>query len=322
MLNDSHCHFFSTHFFTALSRQRGHGETAGALCQALQWDDPGTPDDLADRWVKELDAHGVARSALIASVPGDEASVAAAVARHPGRFVGFFMVDPSAEQAADRVTHAITGLGLRVACLFPAMHHVPLADARIERIVEAVAAQPGTAVFVHCGVLSVGVRKKLGLPSRFDLSLGDPLSLTRLALAFPRLPFIVPHFGAGMLRETMMAADACPNIHVDTSSSNSWIRYAPGWTLPRRLQDRACPSSDRRVCCSGPTRRSSLAAGSGRSTSPRRPQLPRPGSARVIRRSSSVVTSTGCFRGSGPCSGGSLDPSQPFRSLYESDRRT
>jgi predicted TIM-barrel fold metal-dependent hydrolase len=232
MLNDSHCHFFSTHFFTALSRQRGQGETAGALCQALQWDDPGTPEDLADRWVKELDAHGVARSALIASVPGDEASVAAAVARHPGRFVGFFMVDPSAEQAADRVTHAISGLRLRVACLFPAMHHVPLADARIERIAEAIAAQPGTAVFVHCGVLSVGVRKKLGLPSRFDLSLGDPLSLTRLAQAFPRLPFIVPHFGAGMLRETMMAADACPNIHVDTSSSNSWIRYAPGWTLP------------------------------------------------------------------------------------------
>ena len=58
------------------------------------------------------------------------------------------------------------------------------------------------------------------------------MSITRLALAFPRLPFIVPHFGAGMLRETMMAADACPNIHVDTSSSNSWIRYAPGWTLP------------------------------------------------------------------------------------------
>src|SRR5262245_47908099 len=109
---------------------------------------------------------------------------------------------------------------------------VPLTDPRVERVITAVAAQPGTAVFVHCGVLSVGVRKKLGLPSRFDLSLGDPLSITRLALAFPRLPFIVPHFGAGMLRETMMAGDACPNIHVDTSSSNSWIRYAPGWTLP------------------------------------------------------------------------------------------
>lgn len=231
-LNDTHCHFFSSQFFTMLSRQRGRGDTAGALCQELQWDDPGTPETLADRWVQELDSHGVARSALIASVPGDEASVATAVARHPNRFVGFFMVDPSAEQAVERTTQAVTTLGLRVACLFPAMHHVPLTDPRAERIVEAVAAQPGTAMFVHCGVLSVGVRKKLGLPSRFDLRLGDPLSISRLALAYPGLPFIVPHFGAGMLRETMMAADACANIHVDTSSSNNWIRYAPGWTLP------------------------------------------------------------------------------------------
>src|SRR4030095_7033353 len=231
MLNDAHCHFFSTQFFATLSRQRGRGDTAEALCRELQWDDPGAPEALADRWVQELDAQGVARSALIASVPGDEASVGTAVSRHPNRFVGFFMIDPSAEQAAERVTHAIVTLWLRVACLFPAMHHVPLNDPRIDRVVEAVAAQPGTAVFVHCGVLSVGVRNTLGLPSRFDLSLGDPLSITRLALAYPRVPFIVPHFGAGMLRETMMAADACPNILVDTSSSNSWIRYAPGWTL-------------------------------------------------------------------------------------------
>lgn len=231
MLNDVHCHFFSSQFFTTLSRQRGRGDSVASLCQELQWNDPGSPESLADRWVQELDTQGVARSALIASVPGDEASVAAAVARHPGRFVGFFMIDPGAADAPDRATNATAQQGLRVACLFPAMHHVALTDPRVERVVAAVAAHPGTAVFVHCGVLSVGVRKKLGLPSKFDLSLGDPLSLTRLALAFPSLPFIVPHFGAGMLRETMMAADACPNIHVDTSSSNSWIRYAPGWTL-------------------------------------------------------------------------------------------
>jgi predicted TIM-barrel fold metal-dependent hydrolase len=41
----------------------------------------------------------------------------------------------------------------------------------------------------------------------------------------------VPHFGAGLLREALMAADACPNIHFDTSSSNSWIRYTPGLAL-------------------------------------------------------------------------------------------
>jgi hypothetical protein len=33
-----------------------------------------------------------------------------------------------------------------------------------------------------------------------------------------------------------MAADVCSNIVVDTSSSNSWIRYTPGLTLPQVFQ--------------------------------------------------------------------------------------
>ena len=171
------------------------------------------------------------RAALIASVPGDEESVATAIARHPNRLVGFFMLDPSANDAVDRTRHAIDDLGLRGLCLFPAMNHVPLDDSRVQQVVEIAAARPGTAVFVHCGVLSVGVRRKLGLPSKFDLRLGDPLGVARLALAYPDLPFVIPHFGAGMFREALMAADACPNIHLDTSSSNSWIRYTPGLTL-------------------------------------------------------------------------------------------
>jgi predicted TIM-barrel fold metal-dependent hydrolase len=111
------------------------------------------------------------------------------------------------------------------------MNHVPLDDGRVQQVIEVAAARPGVAVFVHCGVLSVGVRRKLGLPSPFDLRLGDPLAVARLALAHPNLPFIIPHLGAGMLREALMAADTCANIHLDTSSSNSWIRYTPGLTL-------------------------------------------------------------------------------------------
>jgi predicted TIM-barrel fold metal-dependent hydrolase len=111
------------------------------------------------------------------------------------------------------------------------MHHVPIDDERTIRVVEVAAERPGTAVFVHCGVLSVGVRKKLALPSRFDQRLGNPLTLSRVAMSFPQVPFIVPHFGAGMLREVLMAGDVCSNVYVDSSSSNSWIRYMPGLTL-------------------------------------------------------------------------------------------
>ena len=111
------------------------------------------------------------------------------------------------------------------------MHHVPLGDRRVARIVEIAASRPGVAVFVHCGVLSVGVRAKLGLPSPFDLQLGNPLGVSNLARLFPDVPFIIPHFGAGMFREALMAADTCSNIYMDTSSSNRWVKYTPGLTL-------------------------------------------------------------------------------------------
>lgn len=229
MLNDAHCHFFSAQFLSTLGGQRGRGDTVDALCREIGWDEPGEPEALADRWVTELDAHGVSRAALIASVPGDEPSVTRAVARYPARLVGYFMVNAGAGDAVER-TRAALRAGLRTVCLFPAMHHIPLDDARTLAVVREAADNRGV-VFVHCGALTVGVRAKLGLPSAFDLRLGDPLAVARLASQFPSTPFIVPHFGAGAFREALMAADTCANLHFDTSSSNRWVRYHPGLTL-------------------------------------------------------------------------------------------
>ena len=59
----------------------------------------------------------------------------------------------------------------------------------------------------------------------------NPLALMQVALAFPSVPFIVPHFGAGFLREALMLAEGCGNVYLDTSSSNAWMRYLPGVTL-------------------------------------------------------------------------------------------
>jgi uncharacterized protein len=196
----------------------------------LGWDAPGPAEALADRWVAELDRHQVSRAVLIASAPGDAASVASAVNRHRERFVGFFMVDPTQPDAAERASEAVAVGGLRGICLFPAMHRYPMQDDRAKRIFAVAAAAPGTAVFVHCGVLSVGVRKRLGLQSPFDIRFGNPLDLHAIALSHPQVPIIIPHFGAGLLREALMVADLCPNILLDTSSSNAWIKYV-GLTL-------------------------------------------------------------------------------------------
>ena len=232
-INDAHCHFFSAGFFTTLAQDPAAPRVADPavdLPAALGWDAPGDAEQLADRWVAELDRHGVGRAAVMASVPGDEASVAAAVARHPSRFAGLFMVNPTAPDTDQRVRRGFGEHGLRCACLFPAMHRFALDDECVEAVFRA-AADHGCAVFVHCGVLSVGVRRKLGLASRFDVRLGDPLAVVPVASAFPRVPVIIPHFGAGLLRETLMAADLAANVHVDTSSSNGWTKYTPGLSL-------------------------------------------------------------------------------------------
>jgi len=229
MINDAHCHFFSSRFLELIAPDLGG---ADVLAERLKWDPPGTPTELGDRWIRELNTHEVSRAALMASVPGDAVSVAEAVAHHPHRFVGVFMHNPLGLDSTAALDRAFRELHMRAVCLFPAMHGFRPDDVSVEAVFRS-AAEHGAAVFVHCGFLSVGVRKKLGLPSRFDLRLGDPLAVSRVALGFPEVPVIIPHFGAGYFREALMAADQCATIHFDTSSSNSWIRYADGLTLDR-----------------------------------------------------------------------------------------
>ena len=217
-VRDAHVHFFSHEFYRLLTGGRDVGETAAQLGWEAPEADPGA---LADRWVAELDRHGVDSAAVIASLPGDEDSVIAAVRRHPERLHGQFLVNPLAPDAAARAEKAF-GAGLRTLCLFPAMHRYSVADERLNPLWELAA---GRNVFVHCGVLSVGVRKRLGLPSPFDMRYSNPIDLHGVALRHPGVRFVVPHFGAGYFREALMVADLCPNVYLDTSSSNGWMKY-------------------------------------------------------------------------------------------------
>ena len=223
---DAHVHLFSRRFFETLAGQAGL-DGVGEAVALTGWEmPPESAEAFAGRWREELDGHGVSRALMIASLPNDESSVAAAVRAEPERLAGALMFDPTKPEAEARARRAFDELGLRVLCLFPAMHHFSVAENEGVRAVVSLAAErPGTAVFVHCGTLSVGVRKKLGLPSPFDLRRSNPLEIYGLAAEFPRASFILPHFGAGMFREAMMLADLCPNVYVDTSSSNKWMNY-------------------------------------------------------------------------------------------------
>jgi predicted TIM-barrel fold metal-dependent hydrolase len=154
------------------------------------------------------------------------------------------MLNPLVDDAARRAQRAVTDLGLRGLCLFPAMQRYSVLDDRVRRVLDGVASTNGLVVFVHCGILSVGIRTKLGLPTRFEARAGQPLDVQALALAYPDVPFVIPHFGAGFFREVLMALAMSPNVHIDTSSSNGWMA-AQGLTLEevfRRTLAAAGPS--------------------------------------------------------------------------------
>ena len=244
-ISDAHVHFFSHTFFVELAKQKsalGKSTNTDSLVEGLGWDPPPVDNtNLAARWVAELDRQGVSHSVLIASLPGDEDSVGDAVREFPNRIDGYFMLNPLNPDAAERCRRAVNELGLRGICLFPAMHRFSVRDERLESIYEVAATTPGTVVLVHMGVLSVGVRHKLGLPSKFDMGFSNPIELHAIALDHPQVRFVIPHFGAGYFREVLMLGDLVPNVYLDTSSSNSWMKYQ---TPRANLQTVFCQALD------------------------------------------------------------------------------
>jgi len=216
---DIHTHLFSRGYFDALSG--GDDEALKRIAREHSIALP--PPDLTAhtmRWVSEMDVNGVSGLVSFASVPEEIPAVRQAVARAGGRLAGVAVVDPkvkeSVEAAADRNLCGVV--------LFPALYHHYVGELK-EML--GVLDHRRALVFVHCGLQSMKIRNLLGVPSHYDLTFANPLSIVPAALRFRRIRFVIPHFGAGFFRETLLAGAQCPNVYVDTSSSNAWIKTQP-----------------------------------------------------------------------------------------------
>lgn len=230
-LIDAHTHFFSRPFFEALAGQSPQpgsvAERLAALTARTGLELPAT-DVRAHtaRWVAALDAAGVQHAVTFASLPQEATAVAQAVRAAQGRLTGYVLVNPLSGMG-DEITRAhFEERGFKGVLLFPAMHHYKPNDPACRAVLEVVAEKQGVAV-VHCGLLQVKLRDLLGLPRPFDLAYASPLDVIPAANAFPEARFVIPHFGAGLFRECLMAGVMCENVYVDTSSSNAWMATQP-----------------------------------------------------------------------------------------------
>jgi predicted TIM-barrel fold metal-dependent hydrolase len=228
---DFHLHLFTRTYFEALaSLSTQPGSVEQRLQRVVEKVGLELPDSELGahtaRWLAEFDRHGVERAAAFASTPEEIPLMRELHSQSKGRLVPFAVLNPRAPEAADKL-EALLGPGkFAGVLLFPAMHHYRVASSEAAAVFSVLNRHRGVA-FVHCGALVVKLRDLLGLPRPMDLSFANPLDLIPAANAHPEVAFVIPHFGAGFLRETLIAGSQCGNIFVDTSSSNSWIRTDP-----------------------------------------------------------------------------------------------
>lgn len=241
-LFDAHIHFFGRSFFRSLAAASPLGGDPDALVARVaagaQIDVPDAdPLAHARRWLAELDDNGVQRAVIFASLPEEAADVARARALAPERLSALSILNPASEGSAERAT-ALLEQGFRGFLFFPSLHHYSIDEPRIAPVLERLDAR-GALALVHCGVLKIPLRDRFGLPRVYDMRYASPLAVLPAANAFPRIRFIIPHFGAGLFREALLAGSQCENIYLDTSSSNAWRASLPSHPSLGEIFERA-----------------------------------------------------------------------------------
>lgn len=228
MTCDAHTHFFSRDLFLALAGQAAaaSGRPASGLLDelitktGLELPSESTAEHV-ERWITELDRHGVQRAVSFASAPPEAAAVLEAGAASEGRLIPYLVCDPSTGAGVDAT---ISGLrdGGRGVLLFPAIGRFDPSDEILDGLYEEAASRRAPVV-VHCGVLQIKLRDLLGVRPRYDIRCATPLSVSAAAERHRGVSFVLPHFGGGFFREALIAGAQSPNVLVDTSSSNSWM---------------------------------------------------------------------------------------------------
>jgi len=149
---------------------------------------------------------------LGAEIPNDE--VAALVARHPDRLIGFAGLDPSdPDEATSELARAIEELSMRGVAITPAAQDFHPTDSRAMRVYGEIAAR-GLPVLFHTGVHVTAATK---------LDYARPFLLDEVARELPDLKIIVAHMGHPWVEETIVLLAKHPNVFAEIS----WLLGQP-----------------------------------------------------------------------------------------------
>ncbi|NUQ81609.1 MAG: amidohydrolase [Bacteroidetes bacterium] len=223
---DFHSHFFSRDYFEGLLRQSPLSDNRAYFIRRMSEDGielpPENPQDHLNLIMQQMDTHLVDHMVLFAS-SADEIPTLARLLPDNNRFSGFAMFNPLVENASESLDK-LHSMGFKGLVLFPVLHRYLPQDPALDAVFNDIE-RLGFVVTIHFGILKIRLRDLAGLPRTYGGQFSNPINLIEVADRYPGIPFIVPHFGNGFFRETLMLGANSPNICVDTSSSNRWIEY-------------------------------------------------------------------------------------------------
>jgi uncharacterized protein len=179
--------------------------------------EPAAVEIAAKRWEAALDAAGIERGVFFTS-PDYHDDLLTFIALNPRRFVGYTTFDPTDRANAALLSRQVDEHGVRGLKLYPMALGFRVDDDACSDVYDVCQAK-GIPVIIHFGI---------SINATHDLRYGNPLDLSGPALRYPSVQWIVPHFGAGFFRETLMVSAQHQNVHIDTSSSNNWVNWDPG----------------------------------------------------------------------------------------------
>lgn len=169
-------------------------------------------------WRHEIDRREYLRAVVFVTAGSNEFA-SALTARHPGKFYGYAHHDPLLPDAAARLETALGEGDLRGYKMLGPKIDRRLDDRSFDPIWE-VASQHEVPVLIHFGIMGGAG----GIANHVNI---NPIVIHDVAKRFPRMPIIIPHFGCGYVFETLNLCWACPNVFIDTSGSNQWMRWMP-----------------------------------------------------------------------------------------------
>jgi predicted TIM-barrel fold metal-dependent hydrolase len=179
--------------------------------------EPRSTEEQADRWAAELDRHGIEKIVFVTGRDNDE--LARAVALHPDKFLGMAHHDITRPDAAEELERAISQLGLKAYKMLAPRIPVLINDRSLYPVWE-VCERLGIPVLIHFGMLGAAG----GVSYHPNIS---PVVLEPVARDFPTVDFVIPHFGIQHVTDLLFLCWSCPNVSVDSSGSNQWVRWMP-----------------------------------------------------------------------------------------------